>query len=149
MAITETLIMVITTTIIVATSNLALGVLGGATAACVVFVRELVSAVRVEVKTSSDGATVRHDVHGALFFASTGRLIDALATNGPERAIQIDLSKIHMWDASAILAVEEALDRHRADGIDVKLTGLDGASEALHRRIVGRTADAVGNPPAS
>jgi SulP family sulfate permease len=135
--IAETAVMVITTVVVVATSNLAYGVVAGGVAACALFIRDVAASVQVRVETTQDGAARLHDVHGALFFASTGRLIDQLQTEiGDARVVRIDLSRSHVWDATAALALEELVAHYRERGVTVELEGANPASAALRERLL-------------
>jgi SulP family sulfate permease len=92
--------------------------------------------VDVVVDVGPDGASQLHDVSGALFFASTGRLIDRMQTEmGDATHVRVDLSRSRVWDASAALALEEFAERARERGVHVEVTGLGESSRRMHDRV--------------
>jgi sulfate permease, SulP family len=52
----------------------------------------------------------------------------------------IDFSRAHLWDASAIAAVDAIEGRYRRHSVEVSITGLNERSGALHQRLSGRMA---------
>ena len=72
----ETIVMVVTVAITVATGNLALGVAAGVLLAMVLFARRVAHVIRAERTLSADGLSVRYDVHGPLFFGSSNDLVE-------------------------------------------------------------------------
>ena len=66
-----------------------------------VFARRVAHLVEVERVLDPDGTTVIYSVTGELFFASDQELIDAFDFAGDPPTCIIDLSRAHLWDASA------------------------------------------------
>ena len=54
----------------------------------------------------------------------------------------IDFSRAHLWDASAIAAVDAIEGHYRRHDIEVSITGLNERSGALHQRLSGQAAAA-------
>jgi SulP family sulfate permease len=142
MPVSETLVMAVTVAGTVATHNLAMGVGAGVLTAMVAFARKVAHLVEVERVLDPDGTTAFYSVTGELFFASDQELIDAFDYAGdPERVI-IDVSRAHLWDASAVAALD-AIERHYArHDIDLTITGLDDRSAELHENLSGQMATA-------
>ncbi|MCW2958932.1 MAG: Sulfate permease-related transporter, superfamily [Solirubrobacterales bacterium] len=142
MPVSETLVMAVTVAGTVATHNLAIGVGAGVLTAMVAFARKVAHLVEVERVLDPDGTTAFYSVTGELFFASDQELIDAFDYAGdPERVI-IDVSRAHLWDASAVAALD-AIERHYArHDIDLTITGLDDRSAELHENLSGQMATA-------
>ena len=138
----ETLIMVVTVTGTVATSNLAIGVAAGVLTAMATFARKVAHLVEVERVLDPDRSTVLYSVRGELFFASSQELIDAFDyPNDPSRVI-IDFSRAHVWDASAV-ATLDAIETHYArHGTEIEITGLNERSADLHQELSGQMAAA-------
>ncbi|MDQ8043488.1 MAG: SulP family inorganic anion transporter [Solirubrobacteraceae bacterium] len=132
----ETATMVLTTAVVVATSNLAYGVAAGAIVACAYFFQAFRRGrVLVTRRPAPEGDLDVHHVHGALFFASTGHLLDVFEDAGGTGALRIDLSAAELLDTSAVLALDELTQRHRAAGREVDVVGLSASSEALDSRV--------------
>jgi SulP family sulfate permease len=130
----ETITMVLTTAIVVATSNLAIGVLAGAIIAAAFLPRALAKGATFTAATPVDGVDTHH-VRGALFFASTGRLVDLFENARPGVPLHLDLTDAELLDTSAVLTLRELADRRRAAGEEVQVTGLSPASRDLADRV--------------
>ncbi len=138
----ETAIMLVTVVATVATHNLAIGVGLGVLTAMVLFARRVARLVDVERVEDPDGTTSIYSVTGELFFASDQELIDAFDFAGdPPRDI-VDLSRAHVWDASAVAALDAIETHYARHGVQVEITGLNARSEALHRTLSGQLAGA-------
>jgi SulP family sulfate permease len=136
----ETAIMLVTVAATVATHNLAIGVGLGVLTAMVLFARRAAHLVDVERVSDPDGSTAMYSVTGELFFASDQELIDAFDFAGDPQRVIIDLSRAHVWDASAVAALD-AIERHYVKhGTTVEITGLSRESEALHSTLSGQLA---------
>ena len=109
MPVPETLVMVVTVAVTVATGNLALGVAAGVLLAMVLFARRVAHVIRAERTLSPDGLSVRYDVHGPLFFGSSNDLVERFSYGADPKAVAIDLTHSQIWDASSVAALE--LDR--------------------------------------
>jgi sulfate permease, SulP family len=142
MPVGETLIMAVTVVGTVATHNLAIGVGLGVLTAMVVFARKVAHLVDVERVLDPDGTTSIYSVTGELFFASDQELIDAFDFAGDPPNVIIDLSRAHVWDASAVAALDAIETHYSRHGVQVEITGLNRPSEALHTTLSGQLAGA-------
>jgi SulP family sulfate permease len=138
----ETTIMLVTVAATVATHNLAIGVGLGVLTAMALFARRAAHLVDVERVVDPDGTTSRYSVTGALFFASDQELIDSFDFAGDPPRVVIDLSRAHVWDASAVAALDAVVTHYARHGVEVEITGLNRHSEALHSTLSGRLAGA-------
>ncbi len=138
----ETLIMAVTVAGTVATHNLAIGVGLGVLTAMVVFARKVAHLVDVQRVRDPDGTTSIYSVTGELFFASDQELIDAFDFAGDPPNVIIDLSRAHLWDASAVAALDAIETHYARHGVHVEITGLNRHSEALHTTLSGQLAGA-------
>ena len=50
-------------------------------------------------------------------------------------SVVIDLSNSHLWDQSAVIAIDKVVLKFRAKGIDTKLIGMNEASESLVEKL--------------
>jgi SulP family sulfate permease len=136
----ETLVMLVTVVITVATSNLAYGVIAGALTAMVLFTRRVAHLVTVQrVQTSDEGApdTVVYRVTGELFFASSNDLVYQFNYVDDPHNVVIDMSESHIWDASTVAALDAVTTKYRAKGKDVEIIGLNTDSADRHDRLSG------------
>ncbi len=127
----ETAVMVVTVAATVATHNLAIGVGAGVITAMVVFARRVAHLVDVTSVLAPDGSTRVYSVTGELFFASDRELITAFDYAGDPARVIIDFSRAHVWDTSAVAAIDAIEQKYAAHGVEVEVTGLNERSEAL------------------
>jgi SulP family sulfate permease len=140
MPVGETVIMLVTVVATVATHNLAIGVGLGVLTAMVIFARRVAHLVDVERVVDPDGTATVYSVTGEIFFASDQELIDSFDyANDPPNVI-IDLSRAHVWDASAVAALDAIETHYGRHGIEVEITGLNDRSQKLHGSLSGQLA---------
>ena len=135
----ETLVMLATVAVTVATSNLAYGVIVGAVTAMVLFARRVAHLVTVERTTGTDelGDTVVYRVTGELFFASSNDLVYQFNYADDPANVVVDMSESHIWDASTVAALDAVTTKYRAKGKNVEIIGLDDDSADRHDRLSG------------
>ena len=136
----ETLIMAVTVAATVATHNLAIGVGLGVLTAMVVFARRVAHLVDVQRVVDPDGTTCIYSVTGELFFASDQEFIDAFDYAADPPDVIIDMSRAHIWDASAVAALDAIQTHYARHGVTVEITGLNPRSEDLHSTLSGQLA---------
>ncbi len=140
MPLSETIVMVSTVAIVVATHNLAIGVIVGVVIAMVLFARRVAHFTSVGRKVSEDdeGEIVHYTVTGELFFASSNDLTTQFEYADDPSRVVIDLSSSHIWDASTVAAIDAIVTKYEAHGASVELTGLNDASVKMRERLTGR-----------
>ena len=135
----ETAIMVITVAVVVATSNLAIGVVVGVFAASVMFVRRVAHLIEVrrEVKAEGDQQVAYYTVQGQLLFASSNDLTTLFEYTADPEHIVIDLSQSHIWDASTVAALDTIQTKYRQHDKTVEFVGMNEFTTAFHSRLTG------------
>ncbi|MCY0923061.1 SulP family inorganic anion transporter [Streptomyces sp. H27-G5] len=133
----EITVMVVTVICVVATSNLAIGVIVGSVTAMVIFARRVAHVAEVSAVIDPDGAGVVYSVTGELFFASSNDLVGRFDYAGDPDKIVIDLSAAHVWDASSVAALDAIETKYRQRGKTVKIIGLNDLSADLHNKLTG------------
>ena len=137
----ETLVMVSTVVVVLATSNLAIGVVFGVVVASVLFVRRVASVVSVdrELVDGADGAgsVARYTVTGELFFASSNELTTLFDYAGDPDRVVIDLRRSHIWDASTVAAIDAIETKYARHGASVELIGMNETTARFHARLSG------------
>lgn len=133
----ETVVMVITVIITVATSNLSIGVVVGTVTAMVIFARRVARLAGVSSVLDPDGGRITYTVTGALFFASSNDLVTRFdyATD-PDRVV-IDLTASHVWDASSVAALDAITTKYEQRGKAVEIVGLNRPSAEIHGKLTG------------
>ncbi|MCY0944157.1 SulP family inorganic anion transporter [Streptomyces antarcticus] len=133
----EITVMVITVVCVVATDNLAIGVVVGSVAAMVIFAKRVAHLADVTAVTDPDGSTVVYSVTGELFFASSNDLVGQFNYTGDPDKVVIDLSAAHIWDASSVAALDAIETKYAQRGKTVEIIGLNDASADLHGKLTG------------
>lgn len=127
----ETTTMVVTVVATVTTHNLAIGVACGVVTEMVVFARRVAHLIDVSSELSADGTRRTYVVSGEIFFASDRELITAFDYAGDPPKVVIDLTRAHVWDTSAVAALDAIETRYAAHGVEVEIVGLNEQSEAM------------------
>lgn len=133
----EIAVMVITVAVVVATHDLAPGVVVGPVSAMVVFARRVARLADVTAVVDPDGGTVVHRVTGELFSASSNDLVGRLDYAGDPEKVIVDLSAAQVWDASSVAAPDAVTTKYARRGKTVEITGLNGPGAHLHDRLSG------------
>ncbi|MET0703313.1 MAG: SulP family inorganic anion transporter [Mycobacterium sp.] len=136
MPLSETLVMVATVGVTVASSNLAYGVIVGTLTAMVLFARRVAHLVTVE-KVESTADSVVYRVTGELFFASSNDLVYQFDYADDPANVVIDLSGSHIWDASTVASLDAVTTKYHAKGKHVEIVGLNIDSADRHDRLSG------------
>ncbi|NBE55387.1 SulP family inorganic anion transporter [Streptomyces boluensis] len=137
----EIVVMVITVVCVVATHNLAIGVVVGSIAAMVVFAKRV--AHFAEVTGTRDGDTVVYRVTGELFFASSNDLVGQFDYATDAEKVVVDLSAAHIWDASSVAALDAIETKYGQRGKQVEIIGLNEPSARIHDRLSGELSGSV------
>jgi SulP family sulfate permease len=127
---TDSTVMVVTVATVVFTHNLAIGVFAGIILSAIFFAAKI-SNVHVKSVMSPDQKKKTYNVKGQLFFASVTELISKFDFKDEVEQVDINLSEAHLWDDSAVGAIDKIVIKYRENNVHVKLIGLDEASEKL------------------
>lgn len=133
----EITVMLITVACVVATSNLAIGVVVGSITAMVIFAKRVAHLAEVTAVTDPDGDTVVYSVTGELFFASSNDLVAQFDYAGDPSRVVIDLTAAHVWDASSVAALDTIETKYAQRGKTVEIIGLNDPSADLHGKLTG------------
>lgn len=136
----EIAVMVITVAAVVATHNLAIGVVVGSITAVVIFAKRVAHLAEVTAVTDTDGTSVVYRVTGELFFASSNDLVGQFDYAGAPEKVVINLSAAHIWDASSVAALDAIETKYAQRGKSVEITGLNDPSAQLHGKLSGELA---------
>jgi len=129
----ESIVMVATVATTVLTHNLAQGVLVGVLLSTLFFARKISQVASVSSTRGDNGRT--YTVKGQLFFVSTQEFVEAFDTQEELERVIIDLTQAHVWDGSAIAALDKVAMKFMRRGVDVELVGQNEASAALIARL--------------
>ena len=127
----SSIVMLATVTGVVATHNLAIGVLIGVLLSGLFFAWKIAQIFRVTSTLSEDGKARIYLVEGQLFFASADRFTAAFDFRESLERVTIDVSRAHIWDISSVSALDMVVLKFRREGADVEIVGLNRASETM------------------
>jgi SulP family sulfate permease len=129
------IVMLATVIIVVATHNLAIGVAVGVLLSGIFFAWKISQIFQVESEISADGRVRTYQVHGQVFFASADAFFDAFDFQEALDRVVIDVTHAHLWDISAVAALDRVVLKFRREGAEVSLIGMNDASTTIVDRL--------------
>ncbi|MEZ1376721.1 STAS domain-containing protein, partial [Enterobacter hormaechei] len=73
----------------------------------------------IDSERSADGTRRHYQVSGQVFFASSGRFIAAFDLRETLEHVLIDLRHAHLWDVTAVAALDKVVLGFRQRGVQV------------------------------
>ncbi|WP_430240725.1 SulP family inorganic anion transporter [Neorhizobium sp. DAR64861/K0K2] len=128
---TSSIVMLSTVAVVLATHDLSKGVIVGVLLSGVFFAGKVARMVRVSSSLSEDGKVRTYAVEGQVFFASADALVDAFDFAESLERVTIDVRRAHLWDISAVGALDRAVMKFRSRGIAVEVIGANEASASM------------------
>ncbi len=125
------IVMLVTVIVVVATHNLAFGVLAGVLLAALFFANKIGHYMMVDSSLDEKTDTRTYTVVGQVFFSSSEKLIEAFDFKEAVDNVVIDLSRAHFWDITAVGALDKAVIKFRREGADVEVIGMNEASATI------------------
>lgn len=132
---TDAVVLLVTIAVTVISHDLSMGVLAGVLLSAIFFARKMVNAVEVKSELSGDGKTRIYTVRGQLFFVAVDKFIDSFDYRERIHNVAIDLSRVSLWDSSAVAAIDRVVGKFRHNGMEVEVTAPRGESGALHDKL--------------
>ena len=126
----DTVVMVVTVITVVSTHDLSKGVLAGVVLSALFFAAKI-SKVRIEQEIDNYHDKKIYKVHGQLFFASVTDFVNSFNYKDNMQVVEIDLSNAHVWDDSAVGAIDKVVMKFRQNDKTVKLSGVNQDSTQL------------------
>jgi high affinity sulfate transporter 1 len=127
----DTIVMLATVGTVLMTHDLSKGVLVGILLSAIFFASKI-----SKVKVSTEGSQRKvYRVSGQLFFASVTEFMEHFNFNENVRDVTIDLTQAHLWDDSAVGAIDKVILKYHQNGIKVQLIGLNKESHKLLEKL--------------
>lgn len=142
----SSIVMLVTVGTVLATHDLAKGVLAGVLLSGVFFAGKVSKLFHVRPELVAGGRHRIYRVDGQIFFASTESFIAAFDFAEDVETVTIDVTQAHLWDISAVGALDKVVLKFRKTGKTVEVIGVNEASAhmidrfALHDKQDGATA---------
>ena len=128
----DALVMLVTVVIVVTTHDLSKGVIAGVILSAIFFVAKIST---IKVKEQHNHSNTLFDVEGQLFFASVEGFIESFDFTVKSKNIIIDFSEAHIWDDSAVGAIDKVVLKYHENDNTVTIKGLDSASKRLVEKL--------------
>ncbi|MYL52999.1 STAS domain-containing protein [Pontibacillus yanchengensis] len=124
-------VMIVTVATVVYTHDLSKGVLAGVILSAIFFVAKI-SNIHVEKTLDAERSRRMYVVKGEMFFASVSDMPDEFDYQEENAEnIVIDFSKTHVWDDSAVGAIDKVVMKFKEQGKNVEIIGLNEDSSSL------------------
>jgi SulP family sulfate permease len=128
-------VMIATVIVTVATHDLSVGVAVGVLLSGVFFAFKVTQMMQV-TSTYDEATDIRtYIVSGQVFFASADIFADRFDLRDHVANVRIDLTASHLWDITAVGALEDVVTKMRHHGMAVDVIGLNQASAMLVDRL--------------
>lgn len=131
----SSLVMVATVVVVVATHDLAKGVLVGVLLSGLFFARKVGQVLHVGSEVRDEGKTRIYTVRGQVFFASADAFAARFDFKEVLERVVIDVSHAHFWDLTAVGALDKVVIKFRREGAQVEILGMNEASATLVDRL--------------
>lgn len=128
-------VMLATVAVTVATHDLSAGVAVGVLLSGVLFAFKVTRMMHVTTRYDANSDTRTYVVTGQIFFASADIFADHFDLRDTASNVRIDLTAGHLWDITAVGALEDIVTKMRRHGIAVEIIGLNQASAILIDRL--------------
>ncbi|MBZ7446983.1 SulP family inorganic anion transporter [Klebsiella michiganensis] len=122
-------VMLATVAVVVATHNLAFGVLTGVLIASLNFATKVSRFMRVT--SGLEGNSRTYTVTGQVFFASADRFTSHFDFREAIENVVIDVSHAHFWDITSVNALDKVVIKFRREGTEVEIHGMDDATRTI------------------
>jgi SulP family sulfate permease len=128
-------VMLATVAVVVATHDLAKGVLVGVILSGLFFAQKISRFFGVASELDAASGVRRYRVSGQIFFATAEAFHSAFDFREKPEGVVIDLLDAHFWDISAINALDRVVLKFRHHGVPVEIAGMNEASRTLVDRV--------------
>ena len=125
------IVMVVTVVVVVATHNLAFGVLAGVLLAGMFFANKVSHYMSIRSSLDAAAKLRSYKVSGQVFFSSADKFMAAFDFKEALERVTIDLTHAHFWDITAVAALDKVVIKFRREGTEVEVLGLNEASATI------------------
>ncbi|GAB56677.1 sulfate transporter [Glaciecola punicea ACAM 611] len=125
------IVMITTVIVVVATHNLAIGVLVGVLLATLFFSNKISRIMAVKSHYSEPENKRTYEVIGQVFFASAEQFINAFDFKEALENVVIDLTHAHFWDITAVTSLDKVVIKFRREGATVNIVGMNEATATV------------------
>ena len=124
-------VMISTVIVVVATHNLAIGVLVGVLLATLFFANKIGRFMVVKANHDESNDKITYEVVGQVFFASAEQFIASFDFKNAVSNVVIDLTHAHFWDITGVSSLDKVVIKFRREGATVSIIGMNSATETV------------------
>ena len=124
-------VMISTVIVVVATHNLAIGVLVGVLLATLFFANKIGRFMVVKANHDESSDKITYEVVGQVFFASAEQFIASFDFKNAVSNVVIDLTHAHFWDITGVSSLDKVVIKFRREGATVSIIGMNSATETV------------------
>ncbi|MBH0074532.1 SulP family inorganic anion transporter [Pseudoalteromonas sp. SWYJ118] len=124
-------VMISTVIVVVATHNLAIGVLVGVLLATLFFANKIGRFMVVKSNHDEINDQITYEVVGQVFFASAEQFIASFDFKNAVANVVIDLTHAHFWDITGVSSLDKVVIKFRREGATVDVIGMNSATETV------------------
>ncbi len=125
------IVMLVTVAVVLYTHNLAYGVVTGTLLAMIFFVYKVEKLFSIRSMVNEAETHRRYIIKGQVFFSSSDKFMQSFDFKETLKYVVIDVSDAHLWDVTAILALDQVVNKFKQAGISVTIEGLNEESTHL------------------
>jgi SulP family sulfate permease len=129
--VSSSIVMVSTVIVVVATHNLAFGVLIGVLLATLFFSNKIGRLMMVKPHFNKTDNVRTYEVIGQVFFASAEQFTKAFDFKEAVETVIIDLTHAHFWDITAVSSLDKVVIKFRREGATVTIVGMNEATATV------------------
>ena len=122
-------VVIATVIVVVATHNLALGVLTGVLLSALFLANKLEN--DIQINASVEGTARLYELKGQIFFSSSDRFMQSFDFNEKVATVIIDLTHAHIWDVTSVAMLDTVIHKFQKNGVQVSVRGLNEASSIM------------------
>ncbi len=131
---TDSIVMIVTVITVIMTHDLSKGVLVGILLSAIFFAAKISKVKVTSLSADGSGKKIFH-VSGQLFFASVTEFVENFNFKEDVKEIDLDLTQAHLWDDSAVGAIDKVVIKYHQNGVKVNLIGVNTESNQLLEKI--------------
>ncbi len=125
------IVMITTVAVVLATHNLALGVLAGVLLATLFFANKVARLMVIKQAQENANAPLQYQVIGQVFFTSAEKFLESFDFTIAAEKVIIDLTRAHFWDITAVSALDSVVIKYQRQGAEVEVIGMNDASKTV------------------
>lgn len=125
---TDAVVMLVTVAIVVTTHDLSKGVIAGVILSAIFFTAKI---SKIKINKQVEKEHTLFTVEGQLFFASADDFVDIFDFTVENKKIVIDFSGAHIWDDSAVGAIDKVMMKYNERNNKVAIKGLNSSSQRI------------------